>query len=82
MRDSNEAPQPSYGEMRERISLDDIHSSLCPATIETIDMRDMAPARARSADYKIIMSFREFPGKEYIANATSYKTCGEKFGKD
>lgn len=74
--------QPSYGEMREKISLDDIHNALCPVTVAKIDLRDLAPARARRPDMKIVMIFREFPDKEYIANATSYKTCVEKHGSD
>jgi hypothetical protein len=68
--------------MRDKISLDDIHNALCPVTVASIDLRDLAPAKSRKADNKIIMVFREFPDKEYIANATSYKTCVEKHGAD
>jgi hypothetical protein len=76
------ANKPSYGEMRDKLTCDDVNGKPAPLTIEAAELRDLAPAGSRREDNKIILTFREFPGKEYIANATSYKTLCMKLGDD
>jgi hypothetical protein len=70
--------KPSYGEMRDKIEPKDIKDRPALATIATAELRDLAPAGSRREDNKIVLSFHEFEGKEYIANATSYKTLCAK----
>lgn len=77
-----QSQRPSYGEMRSKLTPDDVKGKAAPMTIATVELRDMAPANARREDNKIILTFNEFPGKEYIANATSFKTLCQKLGDD
>lgn len=74
--------RPSYGEMREKLTPDDVGGKPAPMTIDKAELRDLAPEGSRRADKKIILTFKEFPGKEYIANSGSYKTLCQKLGDD
>lgn len=74
--------KPSYGEMRDKLTPDDVKGKPAPLTIDSAELRDLAPEGSRRADKKIILTFKEFPGKEYISNATSYKTLTQKLGDD
>lgn len=74
--------RPSYGEMRDKITPDDVQGKPAPLTIDSAELRDLAPIGSRRADNKIVITFKEFPGKEYICNATSYKTLVQKYGEN
>lgn len=76
------APRPSYGTMRDKLTPDDVEGKAAPLTVATAELRDMAPRGSRREDNKIIIVFREFPEKEYVCNATSYKTLVTKLGDD
>lgn len=79
---SNSDRPLAYGEMREKITPDDVNGNAAALRILIADRKDMAPANARSAQWKLILVFAEFPEKEYVANATSYKTLVQFLGDD
>lgn len=72
----------AYGEMRDKLTPDDVAGKAAALRILSADIRDFAPKSSRSADNKIVLVFVEFPDKEYIVNATSYKTLVMKLGDD
>lgn len=72
----------SYGEMREKLTPDDVNGNAAALRILTAERKDLAPLNARSAQWKIVLVFAEFPDKDYIVNATSYKTLADKLGED
>ena len=75
-----EKPRLGYGEMRDKLTPDDVEGKAAPLTIQTVDVKNMAPRGSPREDNKLSIVFKEFPGKEYVANATSYKTLCLKLG--
>jgi hypothetical protein len=68
--------------MREKLTPDDVSGNAAALRILTAERKDLAPANARSAQWKIVLVFAEFPDKDYIVNATSYKTLAAYLGDD
>jgi len=76
----NGKPRLGYGEMREKLGPDDVEGKPAPLTVLTVEVKNMAPRGSPREDNKLSIVFKEFPNKEYIANATSYKTLVAKLG--
>ena len=83
--------RPSYGEFRDKLTPDDVKGKPTVLTVDRAELRNLAPEGSRREDKKIVLTFKEFPArgdkegeraKEYIANATSYKTLVQKLGED
>lgn len=49
-------------------------------TIESIAIRNFAQG-GRGADWKMILTYKEFPGVEHPINRTSWRTLSEELGK-
>lgn len=73
-------PRLGYGEMRDKLTPDDLEGKPAPLTILTVEVKNMAPRGSPREDNKLSIVFKEFPTKEYVANATSYKTLVMKLG--
>lgn len=74
-------PALSYGEMREKLGPDDVDGKVAPLTCATAERKNFAP-NGQGEEYKIVLTFEEFPEKELVVNATSYKTLVAKLGDD
>jgi len=81
--------KPSYGEFRDKLTPDDVKGKPAVLTIDRAELKNLAPEGSGRTDKKIVLTFKEFPAKgenehakEYIANATSYKTLCQKLGED
>ena len=87
MSPSDDKPRLAYGQMRDKLEPDDIDGKVAVLTIASADARNFASESA-GAEYKVVLTFEEFPEdgdtkeKEYVVNATSYKTLVEKIGDD
>jgi hypothetical protein len=77
---SDAKPRLGYGEMREKLTPDDFEGKPAPVTILKVEVKNMAPRNSTREDNKLSIVFKEFPTKEYVANATSYKTLVMKLG--
>lgn len=82
-------PKLAYGQMRDKLEPDDIDGKTAVLTILSAEARNFAPD-GKGEEFKIVLTFEEFPAdddadpptkeKEYIVNATSYKTLVAKLG--
>lgn len=82
-------PKLAYGQMRDKLEPDDIDGKTAVLTIASADARNFSP-EGKGEEFKIVLTFEEFPAdddadppikqKEYIVNATSYKTLVAKLG--
>lgn len=75
-------PDLAYGQMRDKLTPDDVQGQAAALRVLSAERRDFAPSDARKSEYKIVLVFQEFPDKEYVVNATSYKTLVSKLGND
>lgn len=77
----------AYGQMRDKLTPDDTEGKTAVLTIASAERRNFAP-EGQGEEYKIVLTFDEFPEegeqkeKEYIVNATSYKTLVTKLGEN
>jgi hypothetical protein len=87
---SNDKPALSYGEMVRKIELADTDDKPAALTIRSVSRRNMAPKTSRNEEIKLVIVFaEEFTGnkpeekrREYVVNATSYKTLCDRYGTD
>lgn len=82
MSGANQDRPLAYGEMREKLTPDDVNGNAAALRILLADRVDLAPANSRKPEWKIVLVFSEFPDKQYVVNATSYKTLVSFLGDD
>lgn len=75
-------PRLGYGEMRDKLTPDDLDGKAAPLTVQSVEVKNMAPKGTPREDNKLSIVFKEFATKEYVANATSYKTLVLKLGEN
>lgn len=77
---TNNSGNSLYG-YAEKLSVDHTDGKAAVLTIETVAVRNFAPQASGRKDWKLVLTYVEFPGVEHAINRTSWKTLSSKLPK-